>query len=311
MSNNWAFNLRGEGTDTLELDIYDVIGEGWFFDGVTAKNVRSKLRAAGDVKLIKVRINSGGGDVFDGLAIYNLLAQHSARVEVDIDGLAASMASVIAMAGDEVRMGASAFMMIHNPWTVAVGESSEMREAADLLDKMQGSLADAYVARTGIAKDDVLAMMNAETWFSSAEAVAKGFADKVVSTKKAQKKAAATAFAALRIEDCLNAPDQVRELSVAARSELKAPGSQTEPAAPVDSDESALIKLAHSDDPKRSLAAIAMLDFKALQALSIDPNKTISARAQTELSARSKRGLSEFQKPPVRRLADFATRSPR
>src|SRR5690606_25668592 len=146
---------------------------------------------------------------------------------------------------------------------------------------------------------------------SSADAVAKGFADKVVSSKKAQKKASAMAFASLRIEDCANAPDQVRELSVAARSELKVPDAPPAPAAEIDSDESALLKLAHSDDPTRSLAAIAMLDFKALQALSIDTNKTISARAQTELAARSKRGLSEFQKPPVRRLADFATRSPR
>lgn len=173
------FALRGEGTDTLEIDIYDAIGESWWGEGVSAKSVRRALKGAQDAKTIKLRVNSRGGDVVDGFAIYNLLRDHPARVEADVDGLAASMASVILMAADEIRIAAGAMIMVHNPWGISIGEADELRAHADLLDKMRDQIADAYVARTKLDRERVLAMMDEETWLTAEEAVALGFADVV------------------------------------------------------------------------------------------------------------------------------------
>lgn len=207
---HWHFQIRGEGTEALELDIYDAIGEGFLWRGITARDVRAKLKAAPQVKTIKVRINSRGGDVLDGTAIYNLLAEHGARVEVDIDGVAASMASVIAMAGDEIRMASTAYLMIHNPWGVGIGEADDLRQLADVLDKMREQLADAYVARTNLKRSEVLAMMDAETWMTGKEAKEKGFVDKVMPAKKKAQASALAAFALADLDDYRNLPDDIR-----------------------------------------------------------------------------------------------------
>lgn len=163
--------------DDAEIMIYDTIGQDFWGDGVTAKGFDKELKALGGPKKITVRINSGGGDVFDGVAIYNTLARHSARKVVHVDGLAASAASVIAMAGDEIRMGHGTFLMIHNAWSFAIGNAAEMRRAADLLDSVSGQLASIYVQRTGKPVAKVKAMMDAETWMDADTAIAEGFAD--------------------------------------------------------------------------------------------------------------------------------------
>ncbi len=163
--------------DDAEIMIYDTIGQDFWGDGVTAKGFDKELKALGSPKNITVRINSGGGDVFDGVAIYNTLARHPARKVVHVDGLAASAASVIAMAGDEIRMGDGTFIMIHNAWSFAIGNAAEMRRAADLLDSVSGQLAGIYVQRTGQPAAKVKAMMDAETWMDAEDAIAKGFAD--------------------------------------------------------------------------------------------------------------------------------------
>lgn len=204
-----AFTLRGEGTETLELDIYDVIGESFFSEGVTAQDVRRRLKQSQDAKTIRVRINSVGGDIVDGLAIHNLLAEHAARVEVDVDGLAASMASVIAMAGDEIRMFPASFMMVHNPWGFAIGEADDMRAHADLLDKMGDTLIGIYAKRTGNESDAVRQMMADETWMTGPEAVAAGFADKINEKPKKQSKAALHAFAMARASGFSRLPEEI------------------------------------------------------------------------------------------------------
>lgn len=163
--------------DEAEILIYDTIGQDFWGDDVTAKSVDKELKALGSPKSITVRINSGGGDVFDGVAIYNTLARHPARKVVHVDGLAASAASVIAMAGDEILMGAGTFIMIHNAWSIAIGNAAEMRRSADLLDSVSGQLATIYVNRTGQSAKEVKAMMDAETWLDRDEAMKKGFAD--------------------------------------------------------------------------------------------------------------------------------------
>ena len=179
------YSMKASG-DTAEILIYEVIGEDfWTGGGVTAKGFSDELKALGDVKTINLRINSPGGSVFDGVAIYNNLAQHPAKVNVYIDALAASIASIIAMAGDTITMAENAMMMIHNPWALVVGDSNDMRKEADLLDKIRDTLVTTYATRTGKKAEEITAMMDAETWFTAEEAKEAGFADAIVAGKKA------------------------------------------------------------------------------------------------------------------------------
>ena len=175
--------VRSKEGDSAEIYLYGLIGGGGFFsDGteITAVQFQKDLKALGPVKMIDVRINSEGGDVFDGKTIYTLLQQHPAKVTMHVDGLAASAASFIAMAGDVIEISESAFMMIHNAWSVAFGNAADMRKSADLLDAVDGTLVDVYAARTKTPSADVKQMMADETWMSGKDAVANGFADRMV-----------------------------------------------------------------------------------------------------------------------------------
>lgn len=158
--------------DVAEILIYDEIS----FWGVDAGAFNADL-AQVTASTINLRINSPGGSVFDGVAIYNALKGHGARVNVTIDGLAASIASVIALAGDRVTMGEGSFMMIHDPWALAIGNAADMRETADVLEKIGGSMADIYTANSDMSRADVLAAMADETWYTAPEAVDVGLAD--------------------------------------------------------------------------------------------------------------------------------------
>lgn len=168
-----------------EIMIYDTIGaDPWSGGGVSASDVVAALAKSGGGP-VTVRINSPGGDVWDGLAIYNALAAHPGGVNVVVDGVAASAASFIAMAGKTVTMPESSMMMIHNARTLAYGQASDLNETAALLAKVDGQLAAIYEARTGKPAAD---MMQAETWFTAAEALAAGLCDTVtpLPTKEAE-----------------------------------------------------------------------------------------------------------------------------
>lgn len=181
--------MKGSSADVLEIDIYDDIGESYWGESVSAKDIRRALKNS-TAKTIKLRVNSRGGDVFDGFAIYALIEAHPAKVEAHVDGIAASMASIVIMAADEITVSAGAMIMIHNPWAYAMGEADDLRQTADLLDQMQGKSADVYAARTGMARETIIEMMDAETWLTADEAKARGFADIVTPAKKsAQTKA--------------------------------------------------------------------------------------------------------------------------
>lgn len=169
--------IKASGT-TAEVLIYEDIGESWW-GGVSAKRFAEDLKALGNLTEINVRINSAGGDVFEGLAIYNTLLRHNAKVTVDVDGLAASIASVIAMAGDEVRMAENAMLMIHDPWSVAMGGAADFRAMADVLDKCKDSIVMTYQAKSKLDAAELAALMAAETWLSASEAKEKGFADSI------------------------------------------------------------------------------------------------------------------------------------
>lgn len=162
-----------------EILIYGVIGETFFGDGVTAKDVADQLAQIDANEDIRVRINSPGGFVFDGVAIYNLLAERGERVTVDIDALAASAATIVAMAGSKIRMAANAQFMIHKPLTFTAGNADELRKLADILDLTEETLVETYRTRASSSADELRAMMRDETYFSAQQAHALGFVDEI------------------------------------------------------------------------------------------------------------------------------------
>ena len=174
-----AYAITASDNDTPVVRIYDDIGPDWA-GGVSANSFAKDLAALGKVDALNVRINSEGGDVFDANAIYNELERHPATVTVDIDGMALSAASVIAMAGNRIRMAENAVLMIHNPWTVRAGDAQEFRDTAGILDKVKTTLVGAYRKRTGKSDDEVSRLMDAESWYTTDEAKAAGFVHEVV-----------------------------------------------------------------------------------------------------------------------------------
>ncbi len=169
--------LAAEADDPATISVYDVIGEGWWTgEGVTAKRVAGILRSVGK-NPVTVNVNSPGGDMFEGLAIYNLLREHPAEVTVRVMGMAASAASIIAMAGDKIEMGLGSFLMIHNSWGVVVGNQDDMRDAAATFAEFDAAMSDIYAARTGGKVADIAKMMAAETWMRADAAIEAGFAD--------------------------------------------------------------------------------------------------------------------------------------
>jgi len=171
---NW---VETEETRTLYFDGY-IAQDSWFDDDITPKKFKAELTASqGD---ISVWLNSPGGDVFAASQIYTMLKEYSGKVTVQIDGLAASAASVIAMAGDEVLMSPVAMMMIHNPATMMFGEAADFQSAIKMLGEVKEGILNAYEQRTGISRAKLSNMMDSETWFSAQKAVELGFADKIL-----------------------------------------------------------------------------------------------------------------------------------
>lgn len=164
--------------DVLTLEIYGDIGASFWGDGVTVGQITEQLNAAPlSITAVNVHLNSPGGDAFEGVAIYNVLKDFPRPVNIFIDGLAASAASVIAMAGDKVLMGKGTMLMIHPAMTIAFGTSVDLRETAQLLETITGQIAEIYAARTELSKEELLQLMYAETWMTAEDAIAKGFAD--------------------------------------------------------------------------------------------------------------------------------------
>ncbi|ROR60573.1 UNVERIFIED_ORG: ClpP protease-like protein [Providencia alcalifaciens] len=174
----WNSGIRAASSDNT-ISVLDVIGEDFWGEGVTAKRISAALRAIGNNDVV-VNINSPGGDMFEGLAIYNLLRAHSGKVTVNILGIAASAASIIAMAGDEIQMGRGAFLMIHNCWAVGIGNRHDFAKLANDLAPFDKSMADIYVARSGQSDESVSQMMDNETYIGASDAIEKGFADSLL-----------------------------------------------------------------------------------------------------------------------------------
>lgn len=171
-------NASTGGAGVLEMMVYEQIGENWWTgEGITAKNVKQTVdRMNGAFSRVMLRINSPGGDAFEGVAILNLLRSLGKPIDVCVDGIAASAASIIAMAGDTITMGSGAMMMIHNAWSMVAGNAAALTKEAETLAAIDTSIAQTYVDRTGQELSAVKAMMDAETWMGADECIEKGFA---------------------------------------------------------------------------------------------------------------------------------------
>lgn len=204
----WNGGVRAAASDTAEtINILDVIGRDWNGDGITARRIEGALRGIGP-KDVVVNINSPGGDVFEGFAIYNLLREHKGKVTVKVLGLAASIASVIAMAGDQVLVSRVGFLMVHNAWAIAIGNRHDFAAAAATLEPFDDAMAGLYAARAGIDKKAAAKWMDQETWFNGEQAVAQKLADGLlgedeVATDAAQAALAEPVLAARRTEALL------------------------------------------------------------------------------------------------------------
>jgi ATP-dependent protease ClpP protease subunit len=207
----YRFQQKAEDPTVAELLIFDDIGKSWWDDQtVTAKQFTTDLAALPSaVTTIVVRVNSLGGDVFDAVAIANALRDQSRtknrRVETVVEGIAASAASIVIMAGDVIRVADNALVMVHNPWTIEIGNAEQMRKTADALDKVRGQIVATYRWVSPLSEAEIVALMDAETWMDADEAIANGFATDKVEGLKAAASIDRRALAAVTV------PEQYRD----------------------------------------------------------------------------------------------------
>jgi ATP-dependent protease ClpP protease subunit len=205
----WKPGIRAAASDEKNvIEIFDIIGyDFWTGGGITTQSISDALNGFGG-EPVEVQINSPGGDMFEGIAIYNLLTGYAGKVTVKVLALAASAASVIAMAGDEVQIGQGAFFMIHNCWVMAIGNRNDMRDVADYLEPFDQAMRDIYVARTGMKPAAIEKYMDDETFIGAQQAIDEGFADTLLASDKVKEDQGAAAkakagLAALHIEAAL------------------------------------------------------------------------------------------------------------
>ncbi len=254
---SWYSITAKADAKTADISIFDEIG----YFGVTAKQFIGDLKAL-DATTIKLAINSPGGAVFDALAMYNALRQHPANVEVTIMGVAASAASLVAMAGDTIIMPDNAFMMIHNPLNFAYGNADDLREMADVLDKIGASLVGIYAARTGKPEDEIKAMLDAETWLNAEDAILHGFADELQPALKV-----AASF------DMERLPDNVRASIAPPIADLEPNPADDEAAAQAAAAEAAAAQAAQRALASSIIALSAQAGIAALaDAFILDPS---------------------------------------
>lgn len=227
---SWNPNVKAvNGDNSTTITMLDVVGEDhWTDEGVTAKRVGSELRAIGDQDII-VELNSPGGDFFEGVAIYNMLREHKGRVTVKIIGIAASAASVIAMAGDDIQIGEAGFLMIHNAWTVSVGNRHDMQASADTLEPFDKAMADVYAKQAGVSTEIASEWMDKESYFNGTEAVKLGLATSLLESDEIQDEEGANAAdtksvrASMMLENALRAqnPNMTRSERRALLADVK------------------------------------------------------------------------------------------
>jgi len=205
------WEVKAAANDVGELYIYgDITSYKWDDTDITAKDFAEDLKALGDLKTLNIYLNSLGGSVFQGQAIFSILKRHSAYKNVYIDGIAASIASVIAMAGDTISMPKNAMVMIHNPWTFAMGNSADLRKEADALDKIRESMIVAYMDKIQgkTTEEELIDLLDAETWLSAQDCFDRGFCDELLE----EKQIAASCLDPEMLSKYKNTPDSIKNL---------------------------------------------------------------------------------------------------
>jgi len=198
MNEKW-YNIQNKAGETADIYIFDEIGT----YGVTAQDFISEIKGLKDMP-INLRINSLGGDVFDGMAMYNVIKRREAKTTVYIEGIAASIATIIALGADEVIMAENSLFMIHNAWGGTSGEAKDMRKTAETLDKITSELTDIYVKKTGLSYDTLAEMMDEESWLNADEAFALGFIDTISDSIKVAAKYDVSKFKNITQEEIKN-----------------------------------------------------------------------------------------------------------
>ena len=301
MTQKWyAFKNSSDKSGEVELSIYDEIGA----FGIGAKEFIAELREYKG-QHVHVRINSPGGEIIDGSAIANALNRHEGGVTVHIDGLAASMASYIAMSGKPTYMSENALLMIHNPWTLAAGEADDLRKQADLLDTMKSTLVRGYQRKSGMPAEEISRLMDEETWLTALEATALGFVDAIEDGIPA---AASAKDLRHRFDTFARRMDESN--SVATETEVAAPAVEVaveeapvtvEAVAPEITEEPAIEEAApeaKADDSTEKLAALEAEKAEAIaraEAAEAELSKVKDAFAALEKSA----GVSAATVAPV------------
>lgn len=286
----FQIKVKADEPKVAEIQLIDFIGD-WIDDywgfGVTAKSFIEQLSQLPDsVETIRVHINSPGGDVFSALNIANALRDQRAtkgrRVETIVDGLAASSASLVLMAGDPVRISDNAIVMVHNPWSVAVGSAEEMRKSAEVLDKVRATIVSTYQWKTSLEADEIVALLDAETWMDASEAVEKGFADEVIEGLRAAASLDPRAATRLKVPEKFS--DRVQALLRVEDGPVPEPVQDRpqpapEPPAPASADAAEVVRL----------CAAAGLDLAFTQALMSEglPAAAAVARITTEQASRA------------------------
>jgi len=217
----WEPGIQAAIDGEASIGIYEQIGESWDGSGMTAKRMSAILRGIGASRDITVNLNSPGGDFFEGVAIYNLLRQHQAKVTVNVMGLAASAASIIAMAGDDINMGEGSFLMIHNAWCMAIGNRHDMQAAAEQLAPFDNAMAEVYAARAGISVKAAAKLMDEESWIGATQAIEQGFATGMMESTDIKQDAKANAGIVRKIEAAMLAGGMSHSAAKTAISEFK------------------------------------------------------------------------------------------
>jgi ATP-dependent protease ClpP protease subunit len=261
----WQSGVRAAADDQQDersISVYDAIGyDYWTGQGVTASRIAAALRGMG-AGPVTVNVNSPGGDMFEGLAIYNLLREHDGEVTVKVLGLAASAASIIAMAGDKVQIARAGFLMIHNAWVMAIGNRLDLIEVANTLKPFDDAMAGIYAARTGQDVKAMAKLMDAETWIGGEAAIEDGFADELLPSDQVKKGSGkASASAARRIEAGLRASGMPKSEAMRLISEFKS--SSGDPAGGGEGDPTGRVEL-----PPGSFSETAAL-AKSLNAITL------------------------------------------
>jgi ATP-dependent Clp protease, protease subunit len=224
MKKPWSITARADGA--VDIRLFDVIGEDvWTGGGTTAADFSDELAAAGHVTRIRLIVNSAGGSCFDGICMYNALLSHGAEVTAEVVGLAASIASVIICAASKIAVAETALVMWHNPYAGVVGEAGDLRKLASTLDKMKANMISAYQRHSSLSAAKISALMDEETWFSSAEALENGVAEEIIDPSEDDDEQLAAAFATPILAKFRHVPQQI-----AARVRSPRPAESQPPA---------------------------------------------------------------------------------